>query len=547
MRLNLTRQAVNAGLATISIALVARIIPAIGAAGHTIITYKQDQARTLSSPWWQRVGLDFILLGIAAYGFFLLSQQGGIITGRENRAAGPDLFQNPLLLLLPALSLFAITLLFIRLLPPLMGLISRLVIPTNSISLLQAVRYLARTPRHYVIPLGLLILTVGLAVFTASLARTVDLQLFDETFYQVGADVSLITVPPSASGFGPQSNTDELLFTFLPVSAYQRLPHIKQATRVGSYELRGQIDGRPIPGRFIGIDPAQFHKVAYWRDDFSRYRFGSLMNGLGSHAAGVLVPDSLLQNSTLQVGDPIRYTLNLGGGDVEYEAVVIGSFNYFPTWYPAEDGLLIVGNLTHLFEVAGGEFLYQVWAESTSEIETEPFRQALIEQQMFGTYWDEARPLVADAQNRPERQGLFGLLSIGFITSSLLTVLGFLLYGFFSLQRRTVELGILRAVGLSRAHMIGLVAWELLLLILSGMLLGTASGVLISRQFIPYLHISAGENRSIAPPYLVEIAWDAVNQVYLLFGLLFVIAFFTLSWRLLRIKLFQAIKLGETI
>ena len=544
VRMNLTRQAINAGIVAIVLALMARIFPAIVASRFTIVTYKQEQARSLSPPLWQRAWLDVILVAIAGYGFYVLRRQGSLTLGSESTTADP--FQNPLLLLLPALTIFALTLLFLRFLPWFMQILGWLIARGNSVSLLQAVRYLARTPRHYTVPLGLLILTVGLAVFTASLARTIDLQLYDQSFYQIGADINLVTAPPSPLGFGPQTVTDELLYTFLPASAYERLSVIKHATRVGTYDVHSQIDGRRVSGQFIGVDPAEFHNVAYWRWDFSRYRFGSLMNALGNHADGVLVPDSLLNSTTLRVGDPIRYTLSLGNSDVDLVGVVVGSFDYFPTWYPTEENLLIVGNLTNVFEVAGGEFLYHIWAESDGPIEAESFRQALRDQQVFGVIWDEARPLVALVQNQPQRQGLFGLLSVGFITSALLTVLGFFLYALFSLQRRTVELGILRAVGLSRSRMIRLVAWELVLLIICGLLLGTALGVLISRQFIPFLQVG-NDVSELAPPYLVEIAWGAVAQIYILFGLLFVVALMALSWRLLRIRLFESIKLGETI
>ncbi|MCB0013431.1 MAG: FtsX-like permease family protein, partial [Anaerolineales bacterium] len=176
----------------------------------------------------------------------------------------------------------------------------------------------------------------------------------------------------------------------------------------------------------------------------------------------------------------------------------------------------------------------------------ESFRQELLAQQLYGTYWDEARPLVAAAQSQPQRQGLFGLLSVGFATSALLTVLGFFLYSLFSLQRRTVELGILRAVGLSKMRVIRLVAWELILLIVFGLLLGTGLGLLVSQQFIPFLQVG-NEAIDLAPPYLVAIAWDAVGQIYMLFGLLFVAALLALSWRLLRRRIFESIKLGETI
>ncbi len=48
------------------------------------------------------------------------------------------------------------------------------------------------------------------------------------------------------------------------------------------------------------------------------------------------------------------------------------------------------------------------------------------------------------------------------------------------------------------------------------------------------------------PPYLVEIAWPAITRIWVLFGLLFVIALVVLAGSLLRMRIFQAVKLGET-
>jgi putative ABC transport system permease protein len=44
----------------------------------------------------------------------------------------------------------------------------------------------------------------------------------------------------------------------------------------------------------------------------------------------------------------------------------------------------------------------------------------------------------------------------------------------------------------------------------------------------------------------VEIAWPAILRIYALFGLLFVVALVALAALLLRMKIFQAVKLGET-
>jgi putative ABC transport system permease protein len=242
----------------------------------------------------------------------------------------------------------------------------------------------------------------------------------------------------------------------------------------------------------------------------------------------------------------MRLSVNLEGGVVEMQTQIVGVFDYFPTWYPGDDMPLIVGNLNTLFEQAGSEFPYRVWLKTDGDLNPAFLRASLNRRQLFGSQWAEPQSDIVQTLRLPERQGLFGLLSVGFIAAGILTVLGLLLYAVFSYRRRLVELGILRAVGLSARKMTALVGWELMLLIISGVLLGTSLGIGISRLFIPYLQIGTS-SAELTPPFRVEIAWDAVSQVYLLFGLLFIVALASLVMLAMRMKIFMAIKLGETV
>jgi putative ABC transport system permease protein len=74
---------------------------------------------------------------------------------------------------------------------------------------------------------------------------------------------------------------------------------------------------------------------------------------------------------------------------------------------------------------------------------------------------------------------------------------------------------------------------------------GTGLGLLVSRLFIPYLQLGANAAAQV-PPFVVEIAWVRILQIYALFGLVFVTALFGLTRLLSRMKIFQTIKLGET-
>ena len=103
----------------------------------------------------------------------------------------------------------------------------------------------------------------------------------------------------------------------------------------------------------------------------------------------------------------------------------------------------------------------------------------------------------------------------------------------------------LRAVGLSTKQMITQLAAELASLIVVGSVAGTGLGLWVSAWFIPYLQIGV-EASSRYPPFAVIIAWPAISRIHLLFGGLFLVALVGLVVLLRRMKIFQAVKLGET-
>jgi putative ABC transport system permease protein len=206
-----------------------------------------------------------------------------------------------------------------------------------------------------------------------------------------------------------------------------------------------------------------------------------------------------------------------------------------------------VGNLDYLFEQAGGQFPYSVWMAADTTADPEGFAKdgiRILSGQVVD--WESPGPEILQEQRKPERQGLFGLLSVGFGAAAVLTVLGFLLYALFSFRRRYIEVGVLRAIGLSAPQMVGFLAWELAFLIVMGGLVGTGLGAFVSALFIPYLQVGTGETAN-TPPFVVQIAWPAIIRIYILFGLLFVAALVGLAVLLRRMKIFQAIKLGETV
>lgn len=551
LRVEATMATLYFGLVTAGLALLAQVLPTLGAARHTIVTYKRERARSLRPPWWQRAWLDVLLLIPTFYGGYLLRQQGGLaVPGVEGDLAN-DPFQNPLLFLLPSLAVFAITLLILRVMPLLMSLVAWLAGKFGDVGFLMAARHLSRTPSFYAAPLLLLVMTLSLSAFVASLAQTLDNHLYDQAYYAVGGDMRLVEQGDATSlqaGFssGGGDGGDGPRWYFLPVSEHLAVDGVQAAARVGRYEAFTNLGGGRQNAAFIGIDRVDFAQVAFWRKDFAPVSLGTMMNALAATPDGVLVSRTIFEQHYLGVGDTIELAVDTFGQRTEIAFRVAGVFDLFPTWYPNDEkqGPLFVGNLDYVFQEAGGQFPYNVWLKTDPGVSYEQIADGVADRGLTVVYWQAPRLSIAEEQQRPQRQGLFGVLSVGFVAAALLSVLGFMLYSIFSFRRRFIELGVLRAVGLSTRQMSGFLGWELIFLMLIGIGSGTGLGVWISNLFIPYLQVGSGPTSQV-PPFVVEISWPDVFRFYSLFGVLFVVALAVLLVLLMRMKIFQAIKLGE--
>jgi putative ABC transport system permease protein len=127
-----------------------------------------------------------------------------------------------------------------------------------------------------------------------------------------------------------------------------------------------------------------------------------------------------------------------------------------------------------------------------------------------------------------------------------LTVIGFLVYSVVSFQRRFIELGMLRAIGLSTRQMAAYLAGELAALILTGVTLGAGLGVWASTLFIPYFQVGS-DKTALVPPFVVQVAWQQLGVILVIFGAMFIVAVVVLAILLTRMRVFEAVKLGETV
>jgi putative ABC transport system permease protein len=298
-------------------------------------------------------------------------------------------------------------------------------------------------------------------------------------------------------------------------------------------------------GVFLGVDRATLPEVLApsWRPDYASEPLGALMNRLADNPAAALVSSSYAAQRGLRVGDQVTVSMNDVGETQDIPMVIAGLVDHFPTLYN-ENGPFLIGNLDYSFEEQGRPYPYELWMDLAPDANRDTIRAEALG---YGLLPLDTPDALLDAdQLRPERQGLFGLLSVGFVAAVLVTIIGFLAQTLLTFQRRLVELGVLRAIGMSTRQLAWLLICEQALVIGVGCAVGIGLGVLVSWLFVPFLQVRTGKFPD-TPPFLPHIAWAQIGLICgVAVGLLLCTVGVTLVL-LRRMRLFEALKLGEAV
>lgn len=537
------------GLAAVVTGIACCLIPVWQLGRDTVLSYKQERARARRTPLWQRLYLDAACLLPALYGWNTLRSQGRLsVIGRAVGSADP--FQNPLLFLLPALFLLGCGLLTLRLLPPILNLLAALSARLPGVTLPYVLRQFARSGGAYQGVLLLAICTVGLAAFVASEASSLDQTAQDSIHYTIGADLNLAEggefIPDQPAGAQNASAEISGVWNFLPVQDHLQLPGVLAAARMGQYSASLSSSGRSASGQVFGIDRADFSQVAFFRDDFAAEPLNGLLNRLAASPDAVLVDQQTWERFSLHTGDTITLRIDLNGQLVNLSCTVVGVFTRFPTWSVERDGALFVTHLDRVFEAAGAYQPYAVWLRTTPDANTQEIINGINQMGVAVITAQDARAQWRQAVQAPGRQGVLGMLSVGFLAATSLTTISVLLYVLFSFRERTIQLGVLRAIGMNVPQMRRALVVELAFLVGSSLLLGTALGAFAVMLYVPYLPVQSGAGVD-ALPHVSQVAWQAIGQIALLFGVAFGVGIALLIASLRRMNLYQAIKMGETV
>ncbi len=531
------------------IAVAACLVPVLKAARHSIVTYKRDLARSAYAPAWQRYFVDFLLLGISYYGYRMLSRQAAAFRSGQVSAADAELLVDPQLFLIPIVFVLAAGLFTLRVLPLVMKLLNQLTSRWGGVSVSMTVLQMARNPGQYNPLLLLLIITVAAGIYSAATARTLDQNFADRLAYQYGADIVLREqwqMPAGSAdyaapgGDNSQESTEPFVFE-PPFYVHKELPGVAAAAKVLRTPVSIRVGGNYLSGgTLVGIEPAEYAGVGWFRKDLAPNHLYEYLNLLIQVPEGALVPTEAAQAAGLRAGDWI--SARIGREDVDF--MIVGTLDYWPTVYE-DDMPFMVTNLDYIQQMTTLQ-PYDVWLQVESGFNLQSAVEHLREEGIWVISVEDLNRELVQGRQEPQRMGLYGMLSTGFIVAVLITVMGFFLHTFLSLRSRLLQFGVLRTIGLSVWQLIAMLSLEQLLSVGLGLLIGLGLGQVTGELFLPFIQLGTDLGGDI-PPFTVVTQQADVLKIVGILGVMLIVGLVILAGVLSRMRLHQAVKLGEEL
>lgn len=598
--ISLTAEAFLYAAVAVGVFFLTTMVPIIPATKATIVEHKQSKARKKKFSLWEKLGVDFILAGGAlVWLYYYNDQQDKLIkSGMTDTTATV----NPLMFIASTAFILGLGMFFIRVYPMLIRLLSRagkrIWSPAAYVSLNNIGRCANGRERFLMI---FLILTVSLGIFFANTARALNRSAEERVSYAVGADVTIAekwassnvvssSAPSAQQGGGQQqaaasaSSNESVDYTEPDFNKFETLAGVKKATKVFIKDgVTISSDKMKVPPsaaqiakaneaaqkwgnnfrrnnnnnqltldsnessrvKLMTVNPAEFSQVCWSTDRLLPAHINTYLNALAEYNAGVILSSSF-KSYGLELGDKVTCQWGSNSG---FETTVLAFVDYWPSFNPYEktdDGSYIdfaVMNYDYVHVLTNAE-PYQVWIDLEDNATTEALYNSISEKGIKPTLLNVKSQNIISEKTDPMLQGMNGALTLGFIIIMIMCIIGFLIYWILSIKSRTLQFGILRAMGMSYGEIIAMIVYEQLLV--SGVAIFTAIfvGGFASKLYVPLFQSLYSVSERVPGFTVVPLRSDYI-KLYIVILLMLMTGFIVLGRLISKIKISQALKLGE--
>ena len=300
----------------------------------------------------------------------------------------------------------------------------------------------------------------------------------------------------------------------------------------------------------LAIEPYNFAKVSWLSGNLNSTHWYNYINIMEEYPTTVLLSTGIAKILGVDEGGTITVDINeeSTGTYKTFNCYVLGIIDYWPTYsdensWNGDKGDLMVMNIAYLQSVVP-QLSYNLWISKTEGTDSNDIYDRMIEQGLLDNISkiEDRTNVMTEKKNDSLLKALNGSFSMGFFATMIVSMIGFLIYWIMNVRKRKLQFGILRAMGLTRGKVTLMLMWEHLMTTGVSVLFGMLVGRLAINIFLPLLQIAYG--KSVIPLELVYDFTDSL-RVYIIVGIMIVIGILILAGFINRLKINEAVKIGE--
>lgn len=532
------------GFVCVLLFVITMLIPAFRASKFTIVQFKQGKAVFSRKSFWEKAYLDVILLVVASYALFNYNKFKDVISYAEGGKV------DYLVFFAVTFFILGVSLVFMRIYPFIINGIFKIGKRWWTPSMYAAFTYVARGGNMRQFIMIFLILALGVGIFNANSARTINENTTDKIRYEKGTEIILNI---GDLGFSEDGDIIDLSNSFENQQTYEKIRQydgISMITQVSTQTVDvGAVGRRTVKTRdvkLMAITPEEFGEVIWFRSDLDKFHINHYLNLLARFPEGIIITTKMAENMEVLPGD-IMYVII---SEKEIQVPLLATVDYWPTYNrfaktgdKGEEQELCIMHYDTL-KASIGEFKSSVWLAKKDGVLDSEFNNYLVENniELLNAIYTDYE--ISEAKKDPMLHGMNGMLTLDFLVTMIICGAGFIIFWILSIRQRVLQFGIFRAMGLKKSELISMIIWEQLLISAVAIIVGIVIGGITSELFVPLFQIVDTNTERIIPFATFYERKDYI-VIYTIVVVMLIVGVGSIARFITRIKMDQAVKLGE--
>ena len=278
---------------------------------------------------------------------------------------------------------------------------------------------------------------------------------------------------------------------------------------------------------------------------------GAEIRGLSVFDPGIplaaIASQSFLDRTGFAVGDQI----DLVYGQLLVPLTIQDVVQYFPTMYDSSAGYVIVNqaDLFYFAGMTGDRSRTTVPTEAWLRLTTDPELRQAVKASFFDSFGIPSSQIIdsevvlAEVRTDPVvRAGGSGILLVALVAAFAILALGFALTLYLGGQARTLEVSVMRVVGISPRQLLLMISLEYLLIASIGLIIGAIAGLQISQTMLSFLNVTDSGDR-VVPDFDLITRWDLLGIAFAAVGVAFLAGVIALALYFLRLPVSRVIRI----